>query len=133
MMKPKVASDFFKLRIERHAMSRPIGDAAGQDVQIASLEAEAYQLLISRIEYDTKCLRAFRAKLESYETAKYHTELNHRKGAFDASVIAAKKLMASCVKVTAGLNLQQNWQDFNGFLDQFCKSFGLLKEAVVWS
>lgn len=114
-----------------HATDRPVGDTGSESVHIANLEADAFELLKKRIEYDLKCLKAYRSKLESHETAEFHAQLTHRKNAYDASVTAAKKLLAANVKVLTTNQLHTVMQDYNNFVDQFCKAYGLRKDAVV--
>lgn len=116
--------------MDAHATNRPIGDGAPA-LHMNDLETDAFDLLKKRIDYDLRCLKVFRGKMESHSSAQYHAELTHRKNAFDASVIAAKKLLASNVKVLCGNALHSLLQDYNGYVNQFCKTFGLQQDSMV--
>ncbi|CAK9079661.1 Uncharacterized protein SCF082_LOCUS38014, partial [Durusdinium trenchii] len=93
--------------------------------------ADAFQLVKQRVDYDLRCLAIFRGKLSSHESALHHAQLTHRKQAFEASLAAAKKLLASNVKMLQGTRFDVVLRDFSNFSDQFCKTFGLQKESTV--
>ncbi|CAJ1418011.1 unnamed protein product [Effrenium voratum] len=95
--------------LEAHAAEMPLPSAtAGSNtVERTNLEAEAFELLKKRIEYDLQCVRVFKARTATHESTIYHQQLMHRKHAMEVSHTAATSFMSANVAILHSLRVDE--------------------------
>ena len=117
-------------RMDKHVHNRPIkGDAA--KVAMINLEADSFKLMESRIQFDLQVFRVARARLETDEGQLYHQTLQHRKHCYEVSASAAASFFDANVKIMCTNKANEVIQAFESFEANFCKNYGLQKDAVV--
>ena len=126
--------DFTQMKdiISRQNDKRPIpGPDGGSRLALHNIEADAFKLLKSQIDYDLQCLRVAKDKDANWATRVYHAKLKHREERNAIGKKLASQFLDSYACFSHFKTKRSLYEDIQQFIQTKTAAHRLCKEDVA--